>query len=144
MIYGFLPFFNSKEKELIKSIRTDKVKFPPGVPLSSMGKDMIKAMLEKDPKKRLDLLSFVTTPYNTMENEEFAEVFKQACIDNIEDQKKLEEQKEQKLQEKFMENLNLNKEEQKNPRQRDNSKGKERVPHAKPKKSAKKSKDEKH
>jgi len=91
MIYGFLPFFNSNEKELIKSIRSDKVKFPPGVPLSSMGKDMIKAMLEKDPKKRLDLLSFVTTPYNTMENEEFAEVFKQACIDNIEDQKKLEE-----------------------------------------------------
>lgn len=37
---------------------------------------MIKAMLEKDPKKRLDLLSFVTTPYNTMENEEFAEVYK--------------------------------------------------------------------
>jgi len=35
-----------------------------------------------------------------------------------------------------MENLNLNKEEQKAPRHRDNSKGREKVPHSKPKKSA--------
>jgi len=56
MVFGFLPFFNSNEKELIKSIRTDKVKFPAGIPLSPLGKDMIKSMLEKDPKKRLELL----------------------------------------------------------------------------------------
>jgi len=73
MIFGFLPFFNSNEKELIKSIRTDKVKFPLGVPITSLGKDMIKSMLEKDPKKRLELLSFVTTEYNILENDEFAE-----------------------------------------------------------------------
>ena len=46
----------SHEKELIKSIRTDKVKFPAGVPISPLGKEMIKSMLEKDPKKRLELL----------------------------------------------------------------------------------------
>lgn len=76
MIFGFLPFFNSNEKELIKSIKTDRVKFPAGIPISPLGKDMIKSMLEKDPKKRLELLSFVTTEYNTMENEEFAEMYK--------------------------------------------------------------------
>ena len=78
MIYGFLPFYNSNEKELIKSIRTDKVKFPSGVPITPLGKDMIKAMLEKDPKKRLDLLQFVTTDYNTLEDDEFKEMYKKA------------------------------------------------------------------
>ena len=39
-------------------------------------------------------------------------MYTKAQEDNIEDQKKLEEQKEEKLQQKFMENLNLNKEEQ--------------------------------
>jgi|TARA_B110000238_G_C16065630_1_gene412576 hypothetical protein len=43
-----------------------------------------------------------------------------------------------------MENLNLNKEEQKNPRHRDGSKGREKVSHPKPKKSANKKKDDKH
>jgi len=37
---------------------------------------MIKSMLEKDPKKRLELLSFVTTDYNTLEDDEFAEMYK--------------------------------------------------------------------
>jgi len=43
-----------------------------------------------------------------------------------------------------MENLNLNKEEQKNPRHRDNSKGRDKASHPKPKKSANKKKDDKH
>ena len=56
MIYGCLPFYNTNEKDLIKSIKTEKVKFPHGVPITPMGKEVIKAMLEKDPKKRLELL----------------------------------------------------------------------------------------
>jgi len=76
MIFGFLPFFNSNEKDLIKSIRTDKVKFPTGVAITPLGKDMIKSMLEKDPKKRLELLSFVTTDYNTLEDDEFIVMYK--------------------------------------------------------------------
>jgi serine/threonine protein kinase len=56
MIFGFLPFFNSNEKELIKSIRNDKVRFPSGIPITPEGKELLKAMLEKDPKKRLELL----------------------------------------------------------------------------------------
>jgi hypothetical protein len=39
---------------------------------------MIKAMLEKDPKKRLDLLQFVSTDYNTLEDDEFKEMYKKA------------------------------------------------------------------
>lgn len=71
-------------------------------------------------------------------------MYTKAQEDNIEDQKKLEEQKEEKLQQKFMENLNLNKEESKNPRHRDGSKGREKPSHPKPKKSANKKKDDKH
>ena len=56
MVFGYLPFHNSNEKELIKSIRNDKVKFPTGIPITPGGKDLIKSMLEKDPKKRLELL----------------------------------------------------------------------------------------
>ena len=56
MVFGYLPFHNSNEKELIKSIRNDKVKFPTGIPITPGGKNLIKSMLEKDPKKRLELL----------------------------------------------------------------------------------------
>lgn len=71
MMFGYLPFFNQDEKALTKSIRNDPVKFPAGVPITPLGKEAIKNMLDKDPKKRLELLSFVTTEYNTMEEEEF-------------------------------------------------------------------------
>ena len=56
MVFGYLPFHHSNEKELIKSIRNDKVKFPTGIPITPGGKELIKSMLEKDPKKRLELL----------------------------------------------------------------------------------------
>ena len=75
MIYGCLPYYNTNEKELIRSIKNEKPKFPHGIPITKEGKDVIKAMLEKDPKKRLELLQFVTTPYNTMEDEEFKELY---------------------------------------------------------------------
>lgn len=97
MVFGYLPFHNSNEKDLIKSIRNDKVKFPTGIPITPGGKDLIKSMLEKDPKKRLELLQFVTTEYNTMEADEFKELYAKACEDNLEDLKKMEEQKELKL-----------------------------------------------
>jgi|TARA_B110000914_G_scaffold184977_1_gene168418 hypothetical protein len=42
-------------------------------------------MLDKDPKKRLELLSFVTTDYNTMEEEEFDIMHSKAEEDCLKD-----------------------------------------------------------
>lgn len=45
MIYGTLPFHAPNERDLVKQIRTDPVKFPKGIPLTNEGKDVIKKML---------------------------------------------------------------------------------------------------
>ena len=64
-------------------------------------------MLQKDPAKRIELIDFVQLPYNIMEEEEFAE---KVMINKkeFEINKKLnEEQEEQKMQEKFMAQLDF-------------------------------------
>jgi serine/threonine protein kinase len=45
MVYGELPFFSSNEKDLVKKIITDPIKFKNSQPITTMGRDMIKAML---------------------------------------------------------------------------------------------------
>jgi serine/threonine protein kinase len=42
MMFGYLPFFNQDEKALTKSIRNDPVRFPAGVPITPLGKEVIK------------------------------------------------------------------------------------------------------
>ena len=64
-------------------------------------------MLQKDPAKRIELIDFVQLPYNILEEEEFAE---KVAINKkeFEINKKLnEEQEEQKMQEKFMAQLDF-------------------------------------
>jgi hypothetical protein len=41
-MFGYLPFFNSDEKGLTKSIRNDNVKFPADVAITPLGKEAIK------------------------------------------------------------------------------------------------------
>lgn len=71
MIYGELPFFSSNEKDLVKKIITDPIKFKNSYPITPMGKDMLKAMLQKDPTKRIELIDFVQSDYNIMDDDEF-------------------------------------------------------------------------
>ena len=71
MIFGTLPFISANEKELVRQITHDNVKFPKNYPITSEAKEIIKSMLQKDPTKRLELIELVQTPYNTMEEEEF-------------------------------------------------------------------------
>ena len=59
MIYGELPFYSNEEKTLIKRIISDQVRFKNTYPITSLGKDMLKAMLDKDPAKRIELIDFV-------------------------------------------------------------------------------------
>ena len=42
MIYGTLPFIHKDDKELIKTIRNSPVKFPPHIPITEQGKEVIK------------------------------------------------------------------------------------------------------
>ena len=56
---------------MVKQIKSDQVKFPKNSPITPEGKEVIKAMLQKDPSKRIELIDFVTLPYNIMEEEEF-------------------------------------------------------------------------
>jgi len=71
MIFGTLPFTADDERTLVKQIKNDQVKFPKTSPITPEGKEVIKAMLQKDPSKRIELIDFVSQPYNIMEEEEF-------------------------------------------------------------------------
>lgn len=75
MIYGTLPFYSNNERELAKKITTEPLRFPKTHPITAQGKEVLKAMLHKEPAKRLELIDFVTTEYNTMEEEEFRECY---------------------------------------------------------------------
>ena len=70
MLYGTLPFDLSNEKELINLIKTETIKFPNDIPVTDECKDIIKNMLNKDPKERLKLIEFVDLPYALWEEDE--------------------------------------------------------------------------
>jgi serine/threonine protein kinase len=70
MLFGALPFSDEDERELIRKIREEPVKFPDTVPVTDDAKEVIIKLLEKDPAKRIELLDFVDLPYCLMEEEE--------------------------------------------------------------------------
>ena len=83
MIYGKLPFSSENERDLVKMIKCDNVRFPKSVPITPQGKDVIKRMLDKESKKRLELIEFVQMDYAIMDEEEFDIINKKAqdeCI----------------------------------------------------------------
>lgn len=102
MIFGTLPFQGSNERELVKSIKTDPIKFPKTSPITPEGKEVIKSMLHKDPTKRIELIEFVTQPYNTMEDDEFLQKYEEVKAQWEQQKAKTEEQEEQKLQDQFL------------------------------------------
>ena len=71
MIYGELPFWASQEKDLVKKIISDQVRFKNSYPITSMGKEVLKSMLVKDPSKRIELIDFVQSEYNIIDDDEF-------------------------------------------------------------------------
>lgn len=70
MIYGQLPFNHADEKELIKSIKTDPIKFPNTHPITEGAKEVLRRLLEKDPSKRIELVDFVDLPYCLLDSDE--------------------------------------------------------------------------
>ena len=71
MVFGELPFSSRNEKELIKQIKENPITFSKTIPFSDEGKAVMLSMLDKDPKKRVELLEFVSQPYALWEEEEF-------------------------------------------------------------------------
>jgi serine/threonine protein kinase len=102
MIFGTLPFSAEDERTLVKQIKNDQVKFPKSSPITPEGKEVIKAMLQKDPTKRIELIDLVTQPYNTMEEEEFEVKYSEVKVIWEEQKLKNDEEEEQKLQDQFL------------------------------------------
>jgi serine/threonine protein kinase len=71
MLYGELPFSSSNEKDLIKAIKSDNIKFPNNIPVTEEAKDVIRKMLCKDHTQRLKLIEFIDMPYSLWDEEEF-------------------------------------------------------------------------
>jgi serine/threonine protein kinase len=67
MVYGTLPFMGDTERDTIKAIKSDNLKYPKTHPITPEGKELLKSMLQKDPTKRVELLEFVSCPYNIMD-----------------------------------------------------------------------------
>ena len=98
MIFGELPFYSASEKDLIKKIVNDKVRYKNTYPITPMGKEMLNMMLEKDPAKRIELIDFVQSEYNIIDDDEFDQIYEKTKTefdDNKERLKKIEEEKEQ-------------------------------------------------
>jgi len=49
MVYGELPFYADDEKNLIKKIINDPPRFKKSQPITALGKEVLLAMLNKDP-----------------------------------------------------------------------------------------------
>ena len=71
MIYGELPFYSNSEKDLIKKIVNEPLRFKNTYPISNLGRDVIKGMLQKDPAKRIELIDFVQSEYNIIDDYDF-------------------------------------------------------------------------
>ena len=48
LLYGTLPFFSQDEDELVRKIKTEKLKFDKKVPVTREARDIIGMMLERD------------------------------------------------------------------------------------------------
>jgi serine/threonine protein kinase len=63
IIFAEHPFYEKPKEKWIKNIIEKKVKFPSGIPVSSELKDLIKSMLCKDPKRRIDMFRILNHPW---------------------------------------------------------------------------------
>ncbi len=87
LLYGTLPFFSEDEGELIRKIKTEKLKFDKAVPVTKEARELIARMLERDVEKRLDLQDFVETQYYKYEEEEFRQLVAEYQTKYFEEQK---------------------------------------------------------
>jgi serine/threonine protein kinase len=107
MIFGFLPFYASNEKDLIRRIKEEPLKFPKDYPITSIGKEVLRSMLTKDPAKRIQLIDFVTLDYNTMSEGDFCKHYQEAEEVHALQKHKSDAEEEAKQHEQIMAKLDL-------------------------------------
>ena len=90
MLYAKLPFLGDTEEETIQKIQHQPLKFDPDVPISDLCKDALKAMLNKDASKRIELIHLIQQPYFMMEDDELEELVRET--DERHSQQKQEEE----------------------------------------------------
>lgn len=67
MVYGSLPFYDSKEPKLIEAICEAPLKFDVKTPVTNEAKEILRRMLEKDPAKRIKLIEVMDMDYYKLE-----------------------------------------------------------------------------
>ena len=112
MLYGTLPFYGENESKTKQKIRECRLRFPSDVPVTEMAKEVMRAMLTKDPEERIGLLQFMDLPYYSMEDNELErhiEEVKNARqeIEAAEEEKRNEEQKMNSMVHQFNSTLDI-------------------------------------
>ena len=59
MLYGHLPFWGDTEEEFIEKITNAPLKFDSDVPVTEECNEILKQMMNKNPEKRVDLLTLI-------------------------------------------------------------------------------------
>jgi len=59
MLYGRLPFWGETEEETINKIQNAPLKFDPEIPITEECKEFIKAMLQKQADKRIEIINLI-------------------------------------------------------------------------------------
>jgi serine/threonine protein kinase len=102
MLYGRLPFWGDSEDEQIEKITNAPLKFDPEVCVTDPCKEVIKAMLQKNPEKRVELIHLIQDEYFIMEDEDLEVLIEQTKV-RMEQQKQEEEEKAaQKMEESIL------------------------------------------
>ena len=63
-------------------------------------------MLQKDPTKRIELIEFVQSEYNTMDDDEFEAIYEKTCAEFEVNKERIKKEEELKEQEKIIEKFN--------------------------------------
>lgn len=96
MLYGHLPFWGDSEDEFIDKIINQPLRFDADVPVTPECKDAIKALLQKDPEKRILLIDVMNLDYFIMDDQDLEEKMKLVEADfeklKLEEEEKAERQ----------------------------------------------------
>ena len=63
-------------------------------------------MLQKDPTKRIELITFVQSEYNTLDDDEFEQIYQKTVAEFEVNKEKIKKEEEMKEQEKILEKFN--------------------------------------
>jgi Mg2+/Co2+ transporter CorB len=78
MLYGRLPFWGDSEEETINKIQNAPLKFDPEICITDECKEFMKAMLQKQADKRMELINLIQLPYFIIDDEELEQNIKEA------------------------------------------------------------------